>query len=188
MPKKPVWAHSSSSHYMAGNRKQNMEEVRGNTENLWHGGKSEKDCGRTVNCMHEGFRVLIWHLWQNMVSLQYNTKTKGFMKSGHNAFYRWQPEDASLYQMHRAVTKTKPLPGAQTFTQSTVSYDFHVIRGCSMKHHLQIYHAKSVFYKAPTIRFCSRAVNGIVPAHKDIRTVSQGDGCHMGKDLHGQPT
>lgn len=49
MPKKKVWAHRSSSHYMTGNMKQNMEEVRENTENLWHESKSEKDCGRTVN-------------------------------------------------------------------------------------------------------------------------------------------
>lgn len=49
MPKKKVWAHSSSSHYMTGNMEQNMEEVGGDTENLWHGSESEKDCGRAVN-------------------------------------------------------------------------------------------------------------------------------------------
>lgn len=48
MPKNKVWARSSSSH-MTGNMKQNMKEVKGNTENLWHEGRSEKDCGRTVN-------------------------------------------------------------------------------------------------------------------------------------------
>lgn len=45
-----------------------------------------------------------------------------------------------------------------------------------------------VFNKVPRINFYSWAENGILPAHKDIRAVSQGERCHMGKDLHGQPT
>lgn len=104
------------------------------------------------------------------------------MQSGHNPFYRRSPE-MQPPSSDKAQTVTS-LP----FQAHPLCHTDRVTYGCSVKHHSQTCRVKSGCYQAPPLRVHSWAAHGAVPARRDTRPVSQGDGCHVGTDLHGQPT